>query len=96
MSSFRVSASLGARREQASHTYDTAVNHDPPAAGMDTEDDFRSWYEDHAAPSHTADPGYHANLYCQRKETNAGRGGGGKKKKKIGMGASERRGRRRG
>ena len=67
---------------------------DSRAAGMDTEDGFRSWYEDHAAPSHAADPGYHANLYCQRKETNAGRGGGGKKK--IGMGASERRGRRRG
>ena len=46
------------------------------AAPMDTEDDFRSWYEDHVAPSHAAaDPGYHANLFFQRKETNAGGGG---------------------
>jgi len=34
---------------------------------METEDNFRDWYEGHAVPSYKKNVGYHQNLYCRRR-----------------------------
>ena len=36
------------------------------ASLLETTDDFREWYEKHAAPLHKKYNGYHINLYCKR------------------------------